>query len=251
MIWCRENGKMYIGSATCPVERRSAHICHLKNGKHHSVRLQRAYNKYGADSIEFAVLENTTEDNLLGLEQEYLDLFQPTIPRYGFNILSVAGRSTGRVCSKETREKISKTKRGVARDPENVALQKATLARQRPERIRLSIEKRGISFTIVSPSGETIQTKGVKSFARLHGLCRVHLAEVIRGKALSVKGWRLPGVVPPSDHVLLSPSSQIETVPKGKLKAFSQERGLSYGRLQSLTWGEITNYKGWTLSKQS
>ena len=41
------NGDKYIGSAVDEYKRLRLHISQLRSGAHHSIRLQRAYNKYG------------------------------------------------------------------------------------------------------------------------------------------------------------------------------------------------------------
>lgn len=70
-----ENGNFYIGSTIEPHKRELRHFRELKGGKHHSVYLQRAYNKYGRNAFIFKiakklVLEN--EEELRLLEERYI-----------------------------------------------------------------------------------------------------------------------------------------------------------------------------------
>ena len=51
------NGKVYVGSAVNLQHRRREHRSDLRNGNHHSIKLQRAYNKYGESSFAFEILE--------------------------------------------------------------------------------------------------------------------------------------------------------------------------------------------------
>ncbi len=85
------NNKRYVGSTVSPQERWKLHIKRLKNNKHHSFLLQRAFNKYGIDAFEFNILECVIDssDNLK-IEQRYLDLrpeyncaFKAGAPRLG------------------------------------------------------------------------------------------------------------------------------------------------------------------------
>jgi len=71
------NGKSYIGSTVNLVSRKSTHFLALKNNKHHSEILQRAYNKYGLESFVFNILEECTRENKQELEQLYLDIYKP------------------------------------------------------------------------------------------------------------------------------------------------------------------------------
>lgn len=70
----RINNKIYIGSTYNIVKRKNIHIYLLKNNKHHSILLQRAFNKYGESNFKFEILE-TVEDRskLIEREQYYLD----------------------------------------------------------------------------------------------------------------------------------------------------------------------------------
>lgn len=103
-----KNGKLYIGSAKNLKVRYRSHRNDLKRQKHHSIILQRAWNKYGENNFIFEVVEEVSNlDNLLKREQHYLDSLSPD-----YNICTVAGNCTGRKFSKETREKMSKSASG-------------------------------------------------------------------------------------------------------------------------------------------
>lgn len=68
------NNKRYVGSTFNIKERWKYHSYLLKKGKHHSIALQRAYNKYGENAFRFEVLENDIEiRNLIKREQFYID----------------------------------------------------------------------------------------------------------------------------------------------------------------------------------
>lgn len=68
-----KNGKYYIGSTNNIIDRMNRHFRDLKNGRHHSVHLQRAYDIYGVNSFIFQILCVCEEDKRLSIEQEYLD----------------------------------------------------------------------------------------------------------------------------------------------------------------------------------
>ena len=86
------NNKIYIGS-TINLERRwESHIYQLKNNIHHSIKLQKAWDKYGEDNFEFSIIEefnSDNEDDKYIKEQYYLDLYESYTDK-GYNMSNVA-----------------------------------------------------------------------------------------------------------------------------------------------------------------
>jgi group I intron endonuclease len=66
--------RIYIGSAINFTNRRSTHLNHLKNNKHHSQKLQRHYNKYGKDDLKFSLLLGCNKEDLIKTEQYFIYL---------------------------------------------------------------------------------------------------------------------------------------------------------------------------------
>lgn len=66
------NGHFYVGSTINAVARFREHRWHLKKGTHHCQRLQRAWNKYGADSFEFEIIEQADDSERLAIEDRWL-----------------------------------------------------------------------------------------------------------------------------------------------------------------------------------
>lgn len=99
--------RIYIGSAFNIMKRWRIHKQDLNNNKHHSVKLQNHYNKYGKDDLEFKVLYFCQRDELINAEQFFIDKCQPH-----FNICKIAGSNAGIKHSKETVEKNRQSKLG-------------------------------------------------------------------------------------------------------------------------------------------
>ena len=59
------DGKLYVGSAANILSRIGWHKRYLMLGKHHSVLLQRAYDKYGPNAFQFAIVEQVKDLNKL------------------------------------------------------------------------------------------------------------------------------------------------------------------------------------------
>lgn len=101
------NNKLYIGSAVNLKKRKREHFSLLKNNKHHSIYLQRAYNKYGKDNFIFELLECCEKTVLIIREQHYIDLINPN-----YNISKIAGSCIGIIRSKETIKRLSESHKG-------------------------------------------------------------------------------------------------------------------------------------------
>ena len=86
MIKNKVNGKFYIGSSVDIAYRWARHKRQLRNGNHHSIHLQRAWDKYGEENFEFTVIEECSEDITFKREQYYLDLYKPYNNDVGYNI---------------------------------------------------------------------------------------------------------------------------------------------------------------------
>ena len=96
-----KTGRMYIGSAQDLKERKINHFSMLRNNKHSSIILQRAYNKAEDKSIfEFQVLEYCKKEKLIEREnlylitfcksKDYIDKVNKDFLKLSYNILPVA-----------------------------------------------------------------------------------------------------------------------------------------------------------------
>jgi group I intron endonuclease len=85
------NNKFYLGSSIDLDKRWARHKSDLDNKRHHSVKLQRAYNKYGNDNFIVEILEETNEELLREKEQFYLDTLQPYKTGYNVGMTACGG----------------------------------------------------------------------------------------------------------------------------------------------------------------
>jgi hypothetical protein len=84
-----KNGKMYIGSSKNIKRRWGIHKSSLKNNRHHSVYLQRAWNKYGKENFVYEVIKempNTSDIELFNEETNYITTLKPD-----YNVGGVGG----------------------------------------------------------------------------------------------------------------------------------------------------------------
>jgi group I intron endonuclease len=67
------SGKRYYGSSVDMDKRRLKHWSDLRSGKHKNPHLQAAWNKYGETAFEFEPLVYCGENQLLDVEQTFID----------------------------------------------------------------------------------------------------------------------------------------------------------------------------------
>lgn len=106
-------GKLYIGSSQDIAARLRGHLSLLNAGKHHSIYLQRTWNRCGRSAFAFHVLEYVPVELLLPQEQFWLDELKPV-----YNTCRIAGSTRGRVLSPEHIAKTAKANTGKKRSAE-------------------------------------------------------------------------------------------------------------------------------------
>jgi group I intron endonuclease len=105
------NGKVYVGSAVNILVRFQAHLRGLRGGKHHSEKLQRAWDKYGDTAFRLVVLERVADRAaLLSREQWHMDAMAAYSE--GYNSCPVAGSKLGTKLRPESKARISAANMG-------------------------------------------------------------------------------------------------------------------------------------------
>lgn len=99
--------RIYIGSAVNIHKRWALHMDDLRKNKHHSRKLQRHYNKYGKEDLQFSVLICCDKNDLIKTEQYYIDSHRPY-----FNISPTAGSTLGMKFSIEHKQNLSRAHKG-------------------------------------------------------------------------------------------------------------------------------------------
>lgn len=61
IIRCIPTNKVYVGSSKNIEERWLQHKQMLLKGSHHSIKLQRAWDKHGAENFEFEIVEEVID----------------------------------------------------------------------------------------------------------------------------------------------------------------------------------------------
>ena len=80
------SNKCYVGSTIDFKKRWNAHFRDLKNNKHHNVKLQRSYNKYGKDAFSCEILEYISYQKELIIDRENFWINELNSKSNGYNI---------------------------------------------------------------------------------------------------------------------------------------------------------------------
>jgi len=180
------DGKYYVGSTNNFRRRWITHKYLLNANRHHNVKLQYAWNKYGEDSFNF-ILETTDSNmNLLQLEQTFLDTAKLK-PNNCYN-LSYDARAPwrGRKLSESHRRNVSLALRGKTKSKEHNL--KVGLANRGKPNGRTN--RTTVSF-VNNLTGELFT--GIKiDFCKLHGIDSRKAYDLLKGVRKSHKGWSVP-----------------------------------------------------------
>lgn len=141
------NNKNYVGSSSNLKKRIREHFNCLKRNTHPNSRLQRAYNKYGADVFSYKIVATCPSEYLIKLEQWFIDNTKNTV-----NLNPFAYSNKGRVPKKSTRKKISKALMGkIVSEETKQLLSKSKLGKPQPKseetKEKMSKAKKGIVFS--------------------------------------------------------------------------------------------------------
>lgn len=134
-IYCirhRASSKCYVGSACSISNRWSTHRATLNRNKHHCSKLQRAWNKYGAEAFEFEVLEACGLSELAAFEQKWMDELDSV--KAGYNEHPEARTARGYKHKIGFRLSMSEVQTRIGVDPEERARRSERARRQHTEK---------------------------------------------------------------------------------------------------------------------
>ena len=112
------NGKFYVGSTIDFNRRVKNHFNLLRNGAHHSIKLQNSFKKHDEINFIMEIIELVHDiSKLIETEQKWIDTLKPE-----YNMTQLAGLNShlGMKRSEETKQKISKALTGKKQSPEHI-----------------------------------------------------------------------------------------------------------------------------------
>lgn len=203
------NGKMYVGSAVNIAAREKAHRFHLTRNTHHAVKLQRAWNKYGADAFVVEIIERVADKaQLIQREQHWINEYIPHL--CGYNSAPTAGSSLGVKFSADTRAKIGASHKGMTHTAESKA--------------RMSQSKRGSVYPPRSPEHRA----KISQNQRGRKLSSAHIEKIRQAKT---------GHTPTLETRLKMAQAQKNITPevRARMNAANRERGFTEDGLRRLS----------------
>lgn len=145
------NNNCYIGSTINFQNRARRHFNSLERKDHHSLYLQRAWNKYGKNNFIFEIIRLVNNKNKLEkIEQKFLDKIKPV-----YNISKLSNKS---ILSKEGRKRI-----GLAKSK---------------------------TYIITYPNNKEKTIKNLRQFCFKHKLSSQLMCHVCSGKQSNHKGYK-------------------------------------------------------------
>lgn len=220
-ISCTQNNKYYYGSSVDILSRRNHHKNSLRKKLHHNKILQNVWNKYGEESFIFEIIEQVNIENLKDIEDTYLKEHV-----YNIDCVNIMASSnnvphnigfSGHSHTKETKSKIKnsmigrkhceKTKLKISESNKGHYAKSGNehhfYGKTREEfslnhpmkdetlRLKNAIAHGAVPVAIISPTGEEYLLINKSEFSRTHKLNRLSLRNLINGKTVEYKGWKL------------------------------------------------------------
>lgn len=236
------NNTLYIGSVLKrnPSDRWIRHRKDLRGNIHHSLHLQRAWNKYGESNFIFEILEEV-KSNVIVREQYYIDKnLKNNKTLYNMNL--IAGNCEGRKFSKESKKKMSLSHIGIRRS-----------SKSKLKQMKSWEDKCKVAYSFTSPTGIVYNNiKNLRRFAREHLLSHQILRLVNKQTIGHHKGWIKTNWIgnklnKPIQYVLVSPIG-VETK-SFILKSLCTNAGLNYKSVHKRCILMNKSYKGWTVAE--
>jgi len=256
-ILCKFNEFSYIGSASGKggfCQRMRLHLSQLRKGKHHSLVLQRHFNKYGEASFIAGIVEICSPEECLKIEQKWLDLMGVGYSNKSYNTNPMAHSCLGVKRSEETRRKSSLSKKGLKYPP------RPPMSEEAKANLRAINSKR--YYRIYSPMGEEFIVKNLLTFCKNNHLESSCMYLIAKGLQESHKGgWKcryfeeteeeylaklkvnISNRIRKKQFILITPENQVEKIEN--LRAFCKKRGLNYSSMIAVANGLSHEHQGW------
>ncbi len=203
-----KTGKSYVGQTKGPKGfsgRWTDHRTNLKNNKHHSIHLQRSYNRHGPELFFFEILEVCDRaKDLRQAEDFWMKEFDSI--RNGYNIV------------------------GYTEDD-----LKIQVCYYRPQ----------IEFELIDPTGKRIRGPDLKRFSTDNNLSFTYLKKVLEGELHQHKGYLSPNYkfLARNKYAIISPRG--DTYSFSDIKKFAKDHSLNWRLLHRALVGSIPHHKGW------
>lgn len=206
--------------------------------RHGNPHLQAAWNKHGADSFVFEIMELCSPDDLISKEQAYLDKLRPHNREVGYNMCPMAYSRKGIKSSEETKQKLRVLHKGKQMPKKTMLALKEYIANHGYPNER--------EFCIRAPDGTIHRGKNISAFEKRQGIVHGLFQDLLTGRANIIHGWTRHDYVEKEPHRLLDTQGNLVLVKHGELESFSRERGLCSHMLRRVLRGVQRHCRGWS-----
>ena len=186
-----KNHKIYIGSSINLNRRKIYHFSMLRNNRHCNIRLQNSFNKHGEENFKFTIIEyvdinKNSRDEILRIEQFWIDKFATYDRKLGFNMSPVTKGSGPH--TKESKKKISIANKGHRHSEETKRkISKIStgrkLSKEQKEKIGKSCQIKVLNVT----TGEIFNS--IREAARRFNISNTNISHVCLGKSETAGGY--------------------------------------------------------------
>lgn len=112
------NSMVYVGKSRNPHKRKQDHWSGLKRNNHQNPYLQNAWNKYEEENFEFEIIATLySEEDTIDVEIAEIEYYRSL--GLSYNLQGGGEGSPGRLHSEETKERISKSRKGKCAGKDN------------------------------------------------------------------------------------------------------------------------------------
>lgn len=194
-IYCIENkanGKKYIGQSIEIEKRWYNHINALELKYHGNIHLQRAWDKYGANSFDFYILELCDKDSLDEREIYFISKFDTF--KNGYNRTSGGKGVPDVVVSEETRRKLAQASTGrYYSDTTREKMRQHMLQQFQDDdfvrAFRKNIESQMTPVCCYNQNGYLCRYPNIHEAAKAIGAAPTNVCKVLKGKHKTCNGY--------------------------------------------------------------
>lgn len=172
---CNETGKRYVGQSTNIEKRRTDHFCALRNQRHPNRHLQNAWDN--GQTFRFELIEECAPEECNDREIFWIAEFDSM--QTGYNQCKGGEATLGRVCSEETKKKISEKNKGRKVSDDVIRRRKETFRRRLAEDPDFAeAHRRKLSERL---KGKPSWNKGIKRSAEVNA----RVSEKLKGRVIT------------------------------------------------------------------
>lgn len=186
------DARVYIGSATSFKQRYAVHKKKIIQNEGCNPKLKNFANKYGIEHLTFSAVHACEKEDLLKMEQLYLDIFQP-FDDNGFNIARKAGSPIGYKHTQEAKDKM-KGRPGHKWDDEHKKhFSEIKKGIKRPDYVKEKLRERyaeqAKAVMVYDENGFIAEYASAMEASIQMGITKMLIRNCVQGRCKTVKGY--------------------------------------------------------------